>query len=318
MSKQNPPMKSLTPSNCDPSFMPSSVTLTLDAPFASIATDPLPKNFRTMQNIPNISGTAASGSAQYSALQLQSMINHKAVEPPLVMVDLRQESHGFLKIESALNDEHVIAVSWFAERDWSNVDKGLPSIMADEGSRLANAAQTSDLTVYEVLTKSLAEDAICTAKQHTVQPTDSYTEQEVVQKIRDAGYLRLPSTDHCQPRDPEVDQFVAFEAALAPNTWLHFHCRAGDGRTTTFLAMHDIIHNAPGDSLSAILTRQGPSGIGGVDLAHASKDQKIFDYPFSAARVAFMQNFYTYVCQAKPGGFKLVWSEWVTRNLTRT
>lgn len=313
-------MKSLTPSNGDSSFASGSVTLTLDAPFASRATHTLPQNFRSMQNIPNISGAAASGSAQYSLLQLQWMIRNKSVGCPLVMVDLRQESHGFLTIEPALDDEHVIAVSWFVERDWINVAKELPSIITDESSRLASAAQTSNLAVYQILTKSPAEDSICTAKQFTVQPTGSYyIEQALVQTFPDAGYLRLPSTDHCRPRDSEVDEFVAFEAALESNTWLHFHCRAGDGRTTTFLAMHDIIHNAPGDSLCAILTRQGPkpSGIGGVDLTQASTNQDVFDYPFSVERVAFMQNFYAYVCKAKPGGFKLVWSDWVIQNSKR-
>jgi hypothetical protein len=319
MSEQNPPLEPLSPSNCDPSFMPGSVTLTLDAPFASTPPDPLPRNFRSMHKIPNISGAAASGSAQYSPLQLQAMIDQKFGGSPLVVVDLRQEPHGFLNIEQALNGEQEIAVSWFAERDWLNVAKGLPSILADEGSRLAKAAQTCDLSVYEVLTKAPAEDGICTATRHTVRPTGShYSEQTLVQTFPAASYLRLPSTDHCRPRDSEVDHFVAFEATLERNTWLHFHCRAGDGRTTTFLAMHDIIHNAPGDSLRTILKRQGPSGIGGVDLTQASTSQAIFDCPFAAERVTFMKSFYAYVCQAKPGGFELTWSDWVPQHATRT
>lgn len=77
--------------------------------------------------------------------------------------------------------------------------------------------------------------------------------------------------------------------------------------------MHDIIHNAPDDSLSTILTRQGPlpSGIGGVDLSTPPKNVDAFDYPFSGERVAFIRNFYAYVCEAKAGGFKLTCSAWV-------
>jgi hypothetical protein len=69
-------------------------------------------------------------------------------------------------------------------------------------------------------------------------------------------YLRLPTTDHVRPRDSEVDEFVRFALDLAPGTWLHFHCRGGDGRTTTFFVMHDIMHNAPEVSVEDILKRQ--------------------------------------------------------------
>ncbi|HKN82833.1 MAG TPA: hypothetical protein VJW17_05345 [Pyrinomonadaceae bacterium] len=319
MSEQNSSTTSPPPSNCDPTFTAGSVTLVLDAPRVSMTTPQLPMNFRSMQKILNISGANASGSAQYSPLQLQAMLDQKVVTTPLVIVDLRQEPHGFLLIEHALNGDAEIAVGWFAERDWLNVAKGLPSVLADEVSRLTEASQTSELIVCDVTSKSTTEDGICTANPYTVQPTGAYTEQEVVQKVHNVNYLRLPSTDHCRPRDSEVDQFVAFEATLAPNTWLHFHCRAGDGRTTTFMAMHDIIHNAPSDTLSTILTRQGPppAGIRGVDLAHASTNKDIFDYPFSAERVTFMQNFYNYVCEAKPEGFKLTWSDWVVQGLTQ-
>ena len=68
------------------------------------------------------------------------------------------------------------------------------------------------------------------------------------------GYCRFPTTDHVRPRDTEVDAFVAFASTLPTDTWLHFHCRGGDGRTTTFLVMHDTMHNAPGVSIEDILT----------------------------------------------------------------
>ena len=312
---------STTPANCGPIFKSGTVTLVLDAPQQSIETQALPANFRTMHKIPNISGAAASGSAEFSRSQLQAMIDQKVVELPLVVVDLRQEPHGSLAIEQPLNGETEIAVGWFAERDWINVGKGLPSILVDEDNLLCIASRTANLIVYDVVTKSKTEDGICTATPHTVQPTGSYSHEEaLVQSFPNVGYLRLPTTDHCRPRDTEVDQFVAYEKALDPTTWLHFHCRAGDGRTTSFMVMHDIIHNAPGDSLQTILTRQGPSpsGIGGIDLSSLPTDETIFSYPFSAERVAFMENFYTYVCEAKPGGFKLMWSDWVTQRMTRS
>ena len=304
-----------TPTNCNPIFTSGSVTIALDAPQQSVSSQPLPTNFRSMQGIPNISGTAASGSAQYSASQLQNMIKQKVVTTPLVIVDLRQETHGFVTIKSPVYDETEIAIGWFAERDWINVAKDLPSIEADERNKLTFVGVNPNLGLYQIQSKIPQEDGICTAQLIAVNPTAAQTEQTLVQTITGVSYLRLPTTDHCRPRDAEVDQFVSFEAGLKGNTWLHFHCRAGDGRTTTFMAMHDIIHNGgtPGNLLTDILTRQGPkpAGIGGSNLMTASTDPTIFDFPFSAERVAFMQSFYSYVMDARPGGFEMKWSDYI-------
>ena len=313
MTQTDPPTQSSTCSNCNPMFTAGSVTLVLDAPQKSIATQPLPANFRPMQ-ISGISGSAASGSAEFSLSQFQAMLAKIGQEGgvfPLVVVDLRQEPHGFLTLKQPLNGETEVAVGWFAERDWLNVAKGVASLVVDEENRLAAASQTANLEVYDVLTKCATEDGICTATPCTVNPTSYRSEKPLVKTFPGVDYLRLPTTDHCRPRDAEVDQFVAYEATLDPKTWLHFHCRASDGRTTSFMAMHDIIHNAPCDSLETILTRQGPSGIGGVDLSKVSDNPDVFSYPFSAERVTFIQDFYSYVVDAKPGGFKLKWSDWV-------
>ena len=303
--------------DCGPLFNSGSITRVLDAPQESMkSTNGLPRNFRSMDDY-KVSGNLVSGSAQYSPLQLETMISQKVKNHALTVIDLRQESHGFLTIEKAVHKEQEIAVSWFVERDWINVAKGFASIQADESQRLSTAAKSPNLTVYEIVTKTAHEDGICTATAFDVNPTGSYHSEGAWLIAHDIGYLRLPTTDHCRPRDSEVDRFVAFEANLAEGTWLYFHCRAGDGRTTTFMAMHDIIHNAPGDSLDVILTRQGPvngGGIGGVDLTKVGKSQDRFDYPFLTERVEFIQNFYKYICQAKPGGFKLTWSDWVIMN----
>ena len=306
-------MTAPTQTQCNPIFTAGSVTLALDAPQESISTQSLPQNFRSMQSL-NIAGNTASGSAQYSLSQLQAMINQKRVTTPLVIVDLRQEAHGFLAIDPSLYGETEIAVGWFAERDWINVAKDLPSIIADERRKLLNVSNSNQV-VYQITSKAPIEDGICTANPNTIKTAGFKTEQQLAQS-QGVGYLRLPTTDHCRPRDFDVDQFVSFEMGLTPNTWLHFHCRAGDGRTTTFMAMHDIIHNAPGSTLEEILTRQGPAppkgtGIGGIDLMNMPTDPTIFDYPFSQERVAFMQLFYAYVQEEKADGFKVKWSDWI-------
>lgn len=293
-----------TSTNCDSNFSSGSVTLILDAPLAPLTSTPYPNHFRTM-------GSSASGSAQFSLSEMIWLVNNKKVGSPLVLVDLRQESHGFFNLgQKPLNNEQWIAVSWFAERDWANVGKGLPSITDDEYNRL-HAAFNTNASVCQILSKT-KEDGICTATTFPVQ-VDGVAEES---DLTSWSYLRLPTTDHCRPEDSIVDQFVAFEASLDPktNTWLHFHCHGGDGRTTTFMAMHDIINN-PTTPLTTIVARQ--KSIGGVEL-NSFPDPTSFKYPFAVDRWTFIQNFYTYVGIYQSGGFTTTWSEWVSKTLPAT
>ena len=117
-----------------------------------------------------------------------------------------------------------------------------------------------------------------------------------------------------RPRDSEVDEFVRFALGLAPGTWLHFHCRGGDGRTTTFFVMHDIMHNAPEVSVEDILKRQHL--LGGSELGKLPPLEN-FGYPFADERVKFVSHFYNYVCAAKPQRYAMTWSAWVAAEMSQ-
>ncbi len=304
------------------------IYLVVDAPAAktgepSPSSSTLPKNFRTMNDAwhkehgptqPSRVGLDtlnASGSAQFCKGQLQAILSSPSVKLPLTIVDLRQESHGFLTLSQPLSGESTIAVGWFAERDWMNVGKDLVSINSDENQRLYDCKSTQDLTVLEIK-KVTKEGGVCTADAHPVQMIGWTTEQQLASSLN-LGYLRLPTTDHVRPRDEEVDQFVAFDTSLPKGTWLHFHCRGGDGRTTTYLAMHDIINNAPQVTVDDILNRQ--YWLGGVDLDNTQpSDTTSYEYPFAVERANFARNFYSYVVAEKPGGFTTTWSSWITAN----
>ena len=171
-----------TPTPCANPFPSGSVTLVLDAPQQAISTQSLPNNFRSMQSL-KIMGNTASGSAQYSLSQLQAMISQKVVTTPLVVVDLRQEFHGFLTVNPALYGETEIAVGWFAERDWINVDKDLPSIVAFENRNLVTVSNSQNLAVYQITSKTPTEDGICTATPNTVITTTTKTEQALTQSL---------------------------------------------------------------------------------------------------------------------------------------
>lgn len=59
------------------------------------------------------------------------------------------------------------------------------------------------------------------------------------------NYIRIPVQDRHGPDDDTVNAFVTFVKTLPEDVWLHFHCLAGEGRTTTFMVIYDILRNAP-------------------------------------------------------------------------
>lgn len=110
--------------------------------------------------------------------------------------------------------------------------------------------------------------------------------------------------------DESVDAFVDFIDTLPANTWLHFHCRHGKGRTSMMLAMYDIMKNAPAVRLQDIVKRQHL--LGSVDLSDTKPWTKIKQtYPFGTLqrRKKFIEQFYTFICQRKTGGIQK-WSDW--------
>jgi hypothetical protein len=318
MSARSGSVPGASPSSATPGggdFSSGSITTVLDAPALDRVTTGLPRMFRSclaplkrdlqMPSLEGLPEVRASGSAQYSRRELEAVLASELVRKPLTVLDLRQESHGFLDLAEPLQGQATIAVGWFAERDWVNVGKGLPSIELDEGVRLAEAARAKALVVTWIVTKT-PEDGIATAESAVVFPKAFATEREVVEGLAQS-YLRFPTTDHVRPRDAEVDAFVRVNAALPPDSWLHFHCRGGDGRTTTFMVMRDVMRNAPLVRIDDIVRRQFL--IGGADLDKLP-DPSSFAFPFAIERSRFVRDFYDYACAARPT-YALTWSDWV-------
>lgn len=118
-------------------------------------------------------------------------------------------------------------------------------------------------------------------------------------------YLRIPVTDVTRPEDSDVDTFITFLRSIeGQNNWLHFHCLAGQGRTTTFMAMSEMIKTAASKDtcLEDILDRHHQ--MGGANL-------KNMWYSCSKTQwLNFLRNFYDY---AENGFHKgMLWSQWVS------
>ena len=133
------------------------------------------------------------------------------------------------------------------------------------------------------------------------------TEREVVMAAG-AGYVRITVADHARPLDEEVDRFILSVRALPAGGWVHFHCRAGKGRSTTFMALYDMLRNAKHVSLEDIVSRQSLL-LGDYNLL-ALGEQSGWKAGLAADRAAFVRAFFEYAL-ANPGGQPALWTEWL-------
>jgi hypothetical protein len=257
-------------------------------------TSALPRNFRIAapDQVPkdqsvNQTGLAdlrESGSAVFGSDALPT-IKNKINASPIVDVDLRQESHLYV---------NGVPVTWFGDNDDANITLTHDQVLADEAKKKQELIASPAIQFEDIGKKSVPPTG------PVRDPKTVQTEEELV-KSAGLGYFRLTVPDHIRPQDTEVDRFVAFVRDLPPGTWLHFHCRAGIGRTTSFMAMYDMMRNAKSVSLDDILQRQ--VALGGKDLtaSDANGDEN------KAERAQFIQRFYDYA-KNNNDGFKTPFS----------
>lgn len=234
----------------------------------------------------------ASGSAQFSARGLK-LLKEALKGEKVVVVDLRQESHGFL---------NGIPVSWRVERNLANVRKSHEEILQDEKRRLNGALKSGNVKAASRLSKDKKE----IEKSLDIAVTDACTESELCAREQ-IGYKRFFVTDLHRPSDADVDSFIRFTRMIPAGTWLHFHCKAGRGRTTTFLSMYDMMRNSGKVSRPDIIKRQYL--MGGPDL-FAPEPLDSFEYPSCCERAAFIWRFYDY-CRSNRDNFTTPWSKWL-------
>ncbi len=230
-------------------------------------------NFRTFADILKQSDVShegierhfISGSGQFCPRNISQLSKAmKKSSCPLkkvIIVDLRLESHGFI------ND---IPVSWTALHNDANVGKSLEEVFEDEQTqlKLSSLSQEIDgIPIYE----------IC-------------TEKELIEKLG-WEYIRLPFQDHYKPG---MEIVAAFLKLIQNNrdAWIHVHCAGGQGRTTVFLSLYDIFHNAGVLTLDDILERQKANK--GQDLQrhllHPHQDP--YRQQMYTERLEFVENFY--------------------------
>jgi len=217
----------------------------LDAP----ATQQMPRNYRVMPDI-RMSGSGQFTPHSYQAMLADLKTRYKVNPQDLYIFDLRQESHGLL---------NGSGVSWYGEDNWANVGKTAKQIAAEEKYLLKNTLGKAVTNIYNLdkhKVPGLVAGIVVTAQS----PEQLLVEQS------GAHYVRITCPDHLWPGKGQREQFLQLYKTLPKKAWLHFHCQAGIGRTTSFMAMYDILKNGQKDSLETIVARQRK--LGGQDLLH--------------------------------------------------
>lgn len=246
----------------------------------------LPESFRTTNppyskklrdiNTLGLENLNISASGQFSELQLKTIIKELQPLSNFIIVDLREECHGFFNGN---------AISWISEKDPLNSNRNLtyPEIISKEKDFL--------------LEKSCRANAGVS------------TEHDLLNK-HGLNYLRLPVIIDGIPSNNIVDNFVnLLKNNLIKKTHLHFHCRKGTHRAGLFMMMYDMMNNAKDISFQDILKRQ--AYLGSEDLLEKIDSKKSSRSAIND-KIAFLNKFYKY-CLENSYAFDMTWSQWLAK-----
>lgn len=249
--------------------------------------DILPKNFRKTTDLKILEGKDLnlkgleklniSGSQQFSGNNLPILVKAIGTSLPITVVDLRQESHGFI---------NGYAVSWADAKNNANVGLTKEQVLSDEANKLKSIKLNEPISFYN-------------HPKVTIVPTKVQDENQLVTS-NSLSYNRITVRDGGIPTDDMVDYFIESVKTLPKDSWVHFHCKQGIGRTSTFMIMYDMIRNYKEVNADNIIKRQ---------IALANYKQSTEDSFYSDERMNFLQKFYEY-CQKNGDSFNVKWSEW--------
>ena len=235
---------------------------------------------------------SASGQPSLAALKtLYEKIHELEPDAQIYLIDLRQESHGFA---------NSIPVSWWIEHNAANAGKTSREVERDELERLNNLRGIE--TTFEPLGNADKQSF----KPVTIIPRFMETERTAAEKVG-FTYERFAAADMQFPAPEIVDDFIIFVANLPDNAWLHFHCHAGHGRTTTFLVMYDIMKN-PDLTLEEVCRRQYL--LGGSNLLLEPEGNDWYS-KMARDRAEKIRLFYGWYQGTRSEEIGLQWSEWL-------
>lgn len=216
-----------------------------------------------------------SGSAQFEPSQIDNLKKQINILDTYI-VDLRQESHGFL------NDD---AVSFYSTERLLNNGFDSEETLASEKEKFG-AIKPGD--IQNIFNKRGAFRESITVEKSQIE----------LSLVKNAGlnYVLFATRDGHIPTPSMVDSFVSFVVKTPHTTHLHFHCAHGEGRTTMYMAMFQMMKESTLKSLNEILDEQLEAG--GIILTD------------DTTRANFLQDFYDYTKENVATNFKTPFSVW--------
>ena len=214
------------------------------------------------------------GSGQPSEEQLNNIIRKSG--KPLVVVDLRQEPHAYIG---------GIPVTWFRPYV-SDEELGAETMMSLQNRFVSKMKNTPKIKVDDVEWTQGQEYRVINSIQ--LDNPEVMTEEDLSRSLG-IGYKRFYIS--VTPTPEQVEEFKQFVSEVGGVT-LYFHCWDGSGRTTEFMAMHDILRNGKNVSLATILKRQ--AAMKGVDIGYLPPTSDL-QYPRALKRKAFVEAYYAAV-----------------------
>lgn len=198
---------------------------------------------------PNYRGLAGSqirGVAQPTINGIRAVLRQNDAGPggrPCVWINLREEpvvyiaGKPFTLRESAYPLSNLEATG-ISPSDLEELEENLRQEVIDEIQRTGGKALLHDEDNHENLTRAWVK----------VDPEDVKTPRQVYQQMLAEGfqveYHRVPVSDEKTPEYQDYDQLVSILKNVDPDTPRIFNCHAGRGRTTTGMAIADLIEQA--------------------------------------------------------------------------
>lgn len=249
----------------------------------------LPRNFRIDDKL------RASGAGQTSLLGLKLLYENlrEHTSGRIFYVDVRQESHGFFNGYPA---------SYYIEKNLANF------FLHNDGIEDREIEQLNDVLDTRVNLIPLGDFDKAHYQPVNLFVTDVQSERQAAENLG-FTYARLGGTDMMFPSPDVVDAFIELVANMNDDDWFHVHCQAGQGRTTLFLVMYDILKN-PDKSLGEICERQ--KLLGGSDLlTRRTGDPKDYYVQAHNHRAEKLIEFFFYVRGTQREEIGLPWSEYI-------
>jgi predicted protein tyrosine phosphatase len=246
-----------------------------------------------------------SGSSQPSQLGFKAL--KRCIHRHITIVNLKQEDGGFVVPRKGVG---AIAFSYLMSMPWWVQDKRtVEEIDISEQQRIEKINSKSKFTIYGITDKNnLREEAHSIDYKITVNPQYAMTEKQLVD-AEGFAYFRIPDKKFGNMAYEHVDSFVDFVKKLPREEHVHFHCKRGQSRTTLFMTMYDMMRNADRVSADDIIKRQGPQGIGGVDLTQIP-EKSSWEHSFKKGWLEFLYQFHQYARENKGSDFQKPWSQW--------